>query len=89
MTENIGCLPKISLTPVVTNTVAIDTELDTWQRDMKVCFNPVIMILVDVLLYILCVLVLYLLVVQSHVSIVWNKVTMETKHTGQVTSRDG
>ena len=29
MTETIGCLPKISLAPVVTNTVAIETEHDT------------------------------------------------------------
>ena len=38
MTETIGCLPKISLTPAVTNTVAIetehDTELVTWNTEL-------------------------------------------------------
>ena len=29
MTENIGYLPKVSLTLVVTNIVAIETEYDT------------------------------------------------------------
>ena len=29
MTENIGYLPKVSLTVVVTNTVVIETEYDT------------------------------------------------------------
>ena len=51
MTETIGYLPKILLTLVVTNTVAIETEHDTalvtWQRDVYDGSNPVIMTLVD------------------------------------------
>ena len=35
------------------------------------------------------IIVLHLLVVQSHVFVVCNTVTMETEHTGQVTSRNG
>ena len=50
---------------------------------MKILY---ILLLVDVLLY---VIVLHLLVVQSHVSVVCNTGTMETGHTGQVTLRDG
>ena len=44
MTETISCLPKISLTLVVTNTVAIETEHDTEQ---SLGSNPLIKILVD------------------------------------------
>ena len=35
------------------------------------------------------VIVLYLLVIQSHVSVLCNAVATETEHTGQGTSRDG